>query len=200
MSRQVSANIRAQKKYIEWLRTAHANAGSKEAMLVAEGEINMTAFVAASQDFGFMGSSIGVLAGGATEAACSRAIRIAALLVEFVTACGARMQEGVLTLMQMPRMTALLNRLKQNRTPLQYVVALTNPSTGGEAASCSVLGEVQIAESRAPIGFAGPGVIEETVRERFPEGFQHAGFLLEQGKTDRVTRCKQILRELAAIA
>ncbi len=189
-----------QKKYSERLRSAQAKNGSPDAIVVAEGEILKTRFVVAAQDFGFMGGSMGMYVGNAIDTACDAAIKYSAPLVVFSAAGGARMQEGIFSLMQMPRTTVSLNKLKQNSKPLPYIVVLTNPTTGGVTASFAMLGDVQIAEPKALIGFAGPRVIEQTIREKLPEGFQRAEYLLEHGMIDRVVHRSDIRNELATIA
>ena len=186
-----------QKKYPERLKAAQKQTGEKEAMLVAEGEIGRTPIVAAAQDFEFMGGSMGMYVGNAIIAAAERAVALKRPLVLFSAAGGARMQEGILSLMQMPRTTVAVQMLKEARLP--YVVVLTHPTTGGVTASYAMLGDVQIAEPNALICFAGPRVIEQTIREKLPEGFQRAEYLLEHGMLDRVTHRKQLRDELVSI-
>ena len=193
-------NFRDQKKYSDRLRAAQAKVGSSDAIIVAEGEILKTRFVVAAQDFDFMGGSMGMYVGNAISAACDAAIRLSAPLVVFSAAGGARMQEGIFSLMQMPRTTVALNRLKLNRKPLPYIVVLTNPTTGGVTASYAMLGDVQIAEPKALIGFAGPRVIEQTIREKLPEGVQRSEYLLEHGMLDRVVHRSRIREEIATVA
>ena len=193
-------NFRDQKKYSDRLRSARAKVGSSDAILVAEGEILKTRFVVAAQDFDFMGGSMGMYVGNAIGAACDAAIRLSAPLAVFSAAGGARMQEGIFSLMQMPRTTVSLNRLKRGPKPLPYIVVLTNPTTGGVTASYAMLGDVQIAEPKALIGFAGPRVIEQTIREQLPEGFQRSEYLLEHGMLDKVVHRSRIREEIATIA
>lgn len=193
-------NFRDQRKYSDRLRSTQAKVGSTDAILVAEGEILKTKFVVAAQDFDFMGGSMGMYVGNAIGAACDAAIRLSAPLAVFSTAGGARMQEGIFSLMQMPRTTVSLNRLKRGPKPLPYIVVLTNPTTGGVTASYAMLGDVQIAEPRALIGFAGPRVIEQTIREQLPEGFQRSEYLLEHGMLDKVVHRSRIREEIATIA
>jgi acetyl-CoA carboxylase carboxyl transferase subunit beta len=145
-------------------------------MLVAEGEINRTPIVAAAQDFAFMAGSMGMYVGNAIIAAAERAVKLKRPLVLFSASGGARMQEGMLSLMQMPRTTVAVQMLKEAGLP--YIVVLTHPTTGGVTASYAMLGDVQIAEPNAQIGFAGARVIEQTIREKLPEGFQRAEYLL----------------------
>ena len=193
-------NFRDQKKYTDRLRTTQAKVGSTDAIMVAEGEILKTRFVVAAQDFDFMGGSMGMYVGNAIGAACDAAIKLSAPLAVFSAAGGARMQEGIFSLMQMPRTTVSLNRLKRGPNPLPYIVVLTNPTTGGVTASYAMLGDVQIAEPKALIGFAGPRVIEQTIREKLPEGFQRSEYLLEHGMLDKVVHRSKIREEIATIA
>lgn len=189
--------FRDQKRYGERMRAAQRQTGEKEAMLVAEGEIGRMTVVAAAQDFGFMGGSMGMYVGNAILAGAQRAIARKAPLVLFAAAGGARMQEGILSLMQMPRSTVAVQMLAEAGLP--YVVVLTHPTTGGVTASYAMLGDVQIAEPGALICFAGPRVIEQTIREKLPEGFQRAEYLLEHGMLDRVTHRKALRDELIVI-
>ena len=189
--------FRDQKKYPERLKAAQKTTGEREAMLVAEGEIGRTPIVAAAQDFSFMGGSMGMYVGNAIIAACERAIERKAPLVIFSAAGGARMQEGILSLMQMPRTTVALQMLKEAGLP--YICVLTHPTTGGVTASYAMLGDVQIAEPNALICFAGPRVIEQTIREKLPEGFQRAEYLLDHGMLDRVVHRKNLRDELIVI-
>lgn len=186
-----------QKKYPDRMKAAQKATGEKEAMLVAEGEMGRTPIVAAAQDFSFMGGSMGMHVGNAIIAAAQRAVELKRPLVLFSAAGGARMQEGILSLMQMPRSTVAVQMLKEARLP--YVVVLTHPTTGGVTASYAMLGDVQIAEPNALICFAGPRVIEQTIREKLPEGFQRAEYLLEHGMLDRVTHRKKLREELVSI-
>ncbi|KGJ03321.1 acetyl-CoA carboxylase, carboxyltransferase subunit beta [Paracoccus sphaerophysae] len=186
-----------QKKYPERLKAAQKQTGEKEAMLVAEGEVGRTPIVAAAQDFSFMGGSMGMYVGNAILAAAERAVALKRPLVLFSAAGGARMQEGILSLMQMPRTIVAVQMLKEANLP--YVVVLTHPTTGGVTASYAMLGDVQIAEPNALICFAGPRVIEQTIREKLPEGFQRAEYLLEHGMLDRVTHRKKLREELVSI-
>ncbi|MDO5658238.1 MAG: acetyl-CoA carboxylase, carboxyltransferase subunit beta [Paracoccus sp. (in: a-proteobacteria)] len=189
--------FRDQKKYPERMKAAQKATGEKEAMLVAEGEMGRTPIVAAAQDFSFMGGSMGMYVGNAIVAAAQRAVQLGRPLVLFSAAGGARMQEGILSLMQMPRSTVAVQMLKEAGLP--YIVVLTHPTTGGVTASYAMLGDVQIAEPNALICFAGPRVIEQTIREKLPEGFQRAEYLLEHGMLDRVTHRKELRDELISI-
>ncbi len=190
-------HFKDQKKYPERIKAARAATGDKEAMLVAEGEIARTPVVAAAQDFAFMAGSMGMYVGNALIAAADRAVKLKRPLVVFTAAGGARMQEGILSLMQMPRTTVAVQMVQEAGLP--YIAVLTHPTTGGVTASYAMLGDVQIAEPNALICFAGPRVIEQTIREKLPEGFQRAEYLLDHGMLDRVTHRKQMRDELAGI-
>ena len=186
-----------QKRYPDRMKAAVKSTGEKEAMLVAEGEILRTPIVAACQDFSFMAGSMGMYVGNAIIAAAERAVKLKRPLVLFSAAGGARMQEGILSLMQMPRTTVAVEMLKEANLP--YIVVLTHPTTGGVTASYAMLGDVHIAEPNALICFAGPRVIEQTIREKLPEGFQRAEYLLEHGMLDRVTHRSKLKSELVTI-
>lgn len=189
--------FRDQKKYPDRLKAAQKATAEKEAMLVAEGEIGRTPIVAAAQDFSFMAGSMGMYVGNAIIAAAERAVKLKRPLVLFSAAGGARMQEGILSLMQMPRTTVAVELLREAKLP--YIVVLTHPTTGGVTASYAMLGDVHIAEPGALICFAGPRVIEQTIREKLPEGFQRAEYLLDHGMLDRVTHRRKMRDELVAI-
>jgi len=189
--------FRDQKRYPDRMKAAQKASGEREAMLVAEGELGRAPVVMAAQDFGFMAGSMGMYVGNAIIAACERAVQRKAPLILFPAAGGARMQEGILSLMQMPRTTVALQMLRDAGLP--YICVLTHPTTGGVTASYAMLGDVQIAEPNALICFAGPRVIEQTIREKLPEGFQRAEYLLDHGMLDRVTNRKQMRDELITI-
>ncbi|QIE46634.1 acetyl-CoA carboxylase carboxyltransferase subunit beta [Pseudohalocynthiibacter aestuariivivens] len=190
-------HFRDQKKYPERMKAAQKATGEKEAMLVATGEIGRTPIVAAAQDFSFMAGSMGMYVGNAIIAAAETAVKLKRPLILFSAAGGARMQEGILSLMQMPRTTVAVQMLKEAGLP--YIVVLTHPTTGGVTASYAMLGDVQIAEPGALICFAGPRVIEQTIREKLPEGFQRAEYLLDHGMLDRVTPRPKMRDELISI-
>ena len=190
-------NFKDQKKYTDRLKTATKDGDHKEAMLVVEGEISRTPVVAACQDFSFMGGSMGMYVGNAIIAAAKSAIKLKRPLILFSAAGGARMQEGILSLMQMPRTTVAVAMLKEAKLP--YIVVLTHPTTGGVTASYAMLGDIHIAEPNALICFAGPRVIEQTIREKLPEGFQRAEYLLDHGMLDRVIHRKNMKEELVNI-
>lgn len=189
--------FRDQKKYPDRLKAAQKASGERDAMLVAEGEIWRTPIVAAAQDFSFMAGSMGMYVGNAIIAGAERAVKTKKPFVLFSASGGARMQEGLMSLMQMPRTTVALQMLKEAGLP--YIVVLTHPTTGGVTASYAMLGDVQIAEPNAQIGFAGARVIEQTIREKLPEGFQRAEYLLDHGMLDRVTHRKAMKDELVTI-
>ena len=189
--------FRDQKKYVDRIREARKTTGEKEAMLVAEGEANRTPIVAVAHDFSFMAGSMGMYVGNAIVAAAERAVELRRPLVLFSAAGGARMQEGILSLMQMPRTTVAIQMLKEAGLP--YIVVLTHPTTGGVTASYAMLGDVQIAEPGALICFAGPRGIEQTIREKLPEGFQRAEYLLDHGMLGRVTPRGRLKDEIVAI-
>tara|TARA_R110000851_G_scaffold302523_1_gene459344 strand:+ start:1142 stop:2086 length:945 start_codon:yes stop_codon:yes gene_type:complete len=190
-------HFRDQKKYPDRLKAAQKQTSEAEAMLVAKGEIGRTQIVAAGQDFSFMAGSMGMYVGNAIIAAVQEAVKLKAPLILFSAAGGARMQEGILSLMQMPRTTVAVQMLKEAGLP--YIVVLTHPTTGGVTASYAMLGDVQIAEPGALICFAGPRVIEQTIREKLPEGFQRAEYLLDHGMLDRVTPRTKLRDELIEI-
>ncbi len=189
--------FRDQKKYPDRMKAAQKKTGEKEAMLVATGEIGRTPIVAAAQDFSFMGGSMGMYVGNAIIAAAQEAVKLKRPLILFSAAGGARMQEGILSLMQMPRTTVAVEMLKEANLP--YIVVLTHPTTGGVTASYAMLGDVHISEPNALICFAGPRVIEQTIREKLPEGFQRAEYLLDHGMLDRVTKRTEMRDELITI-
>ena len=172
------------KSYRDRLTAARKATGSKDAMSIGFGEIDGTPAVVVVQDFAFMGGSLGMAAGEGFIAAARAAIGRKVPLVCFTAAGGARMQEGALSLMQMARSTLAVQELKDAQLP--YVVVLTDPTTGGVTASYAMLGDIHLAEPGALIGFAGPRVIETTIREKLPPGFQRSEYLQEKGMVDRV--------------
>lgn len=190
--------FRDQKKYPDRMKSAKKNTGEDEAMLVAEGEIWRTPMVIAGQNFKFMGGSMGMAVGNAIVTGIRRAIETKCPFVIFTAAGGARMQEGILSLMQMPRTTVAVQMLKEAGLP--FVIVLTHPTTGGVTASYAMLGDIHMAEPNALIGFAGARVIEQTIREKLPEGFQRAEYLLDHGMIDRVVARKDIRDELVTVS
>ena len=189
--------FRDSKKYADRIKAARANTGDSDAMQAAYGTIDGHAAVVAVQDFAFMGGSMGVAVGEAFVAAAEEAVRRRVPFVAFTAAGGARMQEGILSLMQMPRSTVAIQRLR--RAGLPYIVVLTDPTTGGVTASYAMLGDIQIAEPGALIGFAGQRVIEQTIREKLPDGFQRAEYLLDHGMVDMVVRRHELKATLARV-
>ena len=189
--------FRDQKRYSERMRDARKKTDEVEAMLVAHGTIFGLPVVTAGQDFGFMGGSMGMAVGNALLKAAETAITQQAPLVVFAAAGGARMQEGILSLMQMPRTTVAVQMLREARLP--FVVVMTHPTTGGVTASYAMLGDVHLAEPDALICFAGPRVIEQTIREKLPEGFQRSEYLLDHGMIDRVVKRGDMRDELGTM-
>ena len=187
-------NFKDKKKYVDRIRDTRKKTGENEAMLVVEGNLGRSKVVVAGQDFKFMGGSMGRSVGNAIIAGIERAIKIRSPFILFAAAGGARMQESILSLMQMPRSTAAVQMLREAALP--YIVILTNPTTGGVTASYAMLGDIQIAEPNALICFAGPRVIEQTIREKLPEGFQRAEYLLEHGMLDNVLHRSKMRDEL----
>ena len=176
--------FRDEKRYVDRLKDARAKTALEDAVVAATGTIEGLPIMAAVQDFAFMGGSLGMAAGESIIRAFEVACEQRRPMVLFAASGGARMQEGILSLMQLPRTTVAVDRLKEAGLP--YVVVLTNPTTGGVTASYAMLGDVHIAEPGALIGFAGPRVIEQTIREKLPEGFQRAEYLMEHGMVDMV--------------
>lgn len=172
------------KPYRERLVQARKAAGRKDTMAIGFGDVGGTPCVVIVQDFSFMGGSLGMAAGEAFVKAAQEAVARDVPLVCFTAAGGARMQEGALSLMQMARSTLAIQEIKAARLP--YIVVLTDPTTGGVTASYAMLGDVHLAEPGALIGFAGPRVIETTIREKLPPGFQRSEYLQEKGMVDRV--------------
>ena len=182
--REDPLRFRDSKRYTDRLKTARSSTDQRDALINAVGKIEGHTAVVGVQDFAFMGGSMGVAVGAAFVAGVERAIKKRCPYILFTAAGGARMQEGILSLMQMPRTTVALAKLREAGLP--YIVVLTDPTTGGVTASYAMLGDVQIAEPDALIGFAGQRVIEQTIREKLPEGFQRAEYLLEHGMIDMV--------------
>jgi acetyl-CoA carboxylase carboxyl transferase subunit beta len=189
--------FRDSKKYIDRLKAARTATGDRDAFANAHGRIGGREAVIGVQDFAFMGGSMGVAVGEAFVAGVQTAIKRGAPYIAITAAGGARMQEGILSLMQMPRATVALQRLR--RAGLPYIVVLTDPTTGGVTASYAMLGDVHIAEPKALIGFAGQRVIENTIREKLPEGFQRAEYLLDHGMIDMVVERKALAETLGRL-
>jgi acetyl-CoA carboxylase carboxyl transferase subunit beta len=176
--------FRDERRYTDRLKEARQKTGLQDAILAGHGKLDGLPIVMAVQDFAFMGGSLGMAAGEAIIASMRRAVEMKAPYVLFASSGGARMQEGILSLMQLPRTTVAVQELREVRLP--YVVVLTHPVTGGVTASYAMLGDVHLAEPGALIGFAGPRVIEQTIREKLPEGFQRAEYLRDHGMVDMV--------------
>ena len=187
--------FRDEKKYIDRLKDNRRKTGQQDAMRAAYGTVDGVGVVglgklddlpvtAAVQDFDFMGGSLGMAAGEAVVTGAETAVKRGTPFILFAASGGARMQEGILSLMQMPRTTIAVQMVKEAGLP--YIVVLTNPTTGGVTASYAMLGDVNLAEPGALIGFAGPRVIEQTIREKLPEGFQRSEFLFDKGMVDMV--------------
>ncbi|WP_420391451.1 acetyl-CoA carboxylase, carboxyltransferase subunit beta [Acuticoccus sp.] len=189
--------FRDERRYQDRLRDARAKTGREDAVTLAKGTIETLPVVVAVQDFGFMGGSLGMAAGEAIVTGAQTARAEGTPYVLFAASGGARMQEGILSLMQMPRTTAAIIGLREAGLP--YVVVLTNPTTGGVTASYAMLGDVHIAEPGALIGFAGPRVIEQTIRETLPEGFQRAEYLYDHGMVDMVVHRHELRPTLARL-
>jgi acetyl-CoA carboxylase carboxyl transferase subunit beta len=186
-----------QKRYADRLRDARNKTGDRDAVQVALGKIQGRKSVIAVQDFQFMGGSLGMAAGEAVVTAGQTALENNAPLIMVAAAGGARMQEGILSLMQMPRTTVIVQQLRERGLP--YIVVLTDPTTGGVTASYGMLGDIQIAEPGALIGFAGPRVIQDTIKEKLPEGFQRAEYLLEHGMIDMVVHRHKLPETLGRV-
>lgn len=176
--------FRDERRYTDRLKDARAKTGLNDAIKIGYGTLDELPLVAAVQDFDFMGGSLGMAAGEAVVTALQLAVEKQTPFVMFAASGGARMQEGILSLMQMPRTTVAVQELREARLP--YIVVLTNPTTGGVTASYAMLGDIHIAEPGALIGFAGPRVIEQTIREKLPDGFQRAEYLRDHGMVDMV--------------
>ncbi|MEP5938740.1 MAG: acetyl-CoA carboxylase, carboxyltransferase subunit beta [Erythrobacter sp.] len=185
------------KKYTERLKQARAKNPHRDAFSVGSGAIHGNPAVVGVQDFGFMGGSMGMAVGTAFCAGAERALTRKCAYIVVTAAGGARMQEGILSLMQMPKATVMTRRLKEAGLP--YIVVLTDPTTGGVTASYAMLGDIQIAEPGALIGFAGQRVIKDTIRENLPEGFQRAEYLRKHGMVDMVVPRAEMKETLATV-
>jgi acetyl-CoA carboxylase carboxyl transferase subunit beta len=185
------------KKYPDRIKAARLATGETDAMISGFGRIDGQPAVISVQDFAFMGGSMGMAVGEAFVAAVQEAVVNKCPYVIFTAAGGARMQEGILSLMQMPRSTVAIQMLREAGLP--YIVVLTDPTTGGVTASYAMLGDIQIAEPGALVGFAGQRVIEQTIREKLPEGFQRAEYLLEHGMIDMVTHRHELKATLSQL-
>jgi acetyl-CoA carboxylase carboxyl transferase subunit beta len=189
--------FRDERRYTDRLKDARSKTGLQDAVIAGAGRLEGQRIVAAVQDFDFLGGSLGTAAGEAVIAAMRAAVKRGTPFILYAASGGARMQEGILSLMQMPRTTVAVQELREACLP--YIVVLTHPTTGGVTASYAMLGDVQIAEPGALIGFAGPRVIEQTIREQLPNGFQRAEYLHDHGMIDMVVHRHQLRSTLARI-
>ena len=185
------------KRYTDRLKDYRAKTNNPDAVRLAAGKLETMRVVVGVQDFDFMGGSLGMAAGEAIITGMMEAVKRKTPFIMFTASGGARMQEGMFSLMQMPRTTVAVQRLRDARLP--YIVVLTNPTTGGVTASYAMLGDIHIAEPGAVIGFAGARVIEQTIRERLPEGFQRAEYLKEHGMVDMVVSRQDMRATLARL-
>lgn len=189
--------FRDQKRYVDRLRENRAKTGLNDSIINATGTLEGMEIVTTLHDFAFMGGSLGMAAGEAIIKGFETAIEKKCPMVLFAQSGGARMQEGILSLMQLPRTTVAVEMLKEAGLP--YIVVLTNPTTGGVSASYAMLGDIHIAEPGAVIGFAGARVIEQTIREKLPEGFQRSEYLLDHGMVDMVVERKELRPTIARL-
>ena len=189
--------FRDERRYTDRLKDARAKTGAVDSVHLGAGTVEDVPVIAAVQDFDFMGGSLGMAAGEAVITGLMAARERELPFVLFAASGGARMQEGVLALMQLPRTTVAVDAFREVKKP--YIVVLTHPTTGGVTASYAMLGDIHLAEPGALIGFAGPRVIEQTIREKLPEGFQRAEFLLEHGMVDAVVHRHQLRPTIARL-
>ncbi len=189
--------FRDERRYTDRLKDARSKTGLTDAVLAGAGRLEGQRIGAAAQDFDFLGGSLGTAAGDAVISAMRAAVKREAPFILFAASGGARMQEGILSLMQMPRTTVAVQEMREAKLP--YIVVLTHPTTGGVTASYAMLGDIHIAEPGALIGFAGPRVIEQTIREQLPNGFQRAEYLHDHGMVDMVVHRHALRGTLARI-
>ena len=189
--------FRDEKRYVDRLKEARAKTGMADAFKIGFGRVSGLPTTIAVQDFAFMAGSLGMAGGEAFVRGAETALEKRTPYVLFSASGGARMQEGILSLMQMPRTTVAVRRLRAARLP--YIVVLTNPTTGGVTASYAMLGDVHLAEPGALICFAGPRVIEQTIREKLPDGFQRAEYLREHGMVDQVVHRHQLKETISRL-
>jgi len=190
--------FRAEKRYVDQLKDAKAKSGVEDSVQAGFGNVAEQPMVIAVQDMGFIGGSLGMAAGDAIIAAMRFAVSKRCPFVMFVASGGARMQEGILSLMQLPRTTIAVQDLRAAKLP--YIVVLTNPTTGGVTASYAMLGDVHLAEPNAIIGFAGQRVIEQTIREKLPQGFQRSEYLKDHGMVDMVVPRHEMKSTVSRVA
>jgi acetyl-CoA carboxylase carboxyl transferase subunit beta len=195
--REDPLRFRDTKRYTDRVKVARTANGERDALVNARGKLGRRKVIVGVQDFAFMGGSMGIAVGASFLAGVRAAIAQRSPYILFTAAGGARMQEGILSLMQMPRTTVALAELREAGLP--YIVVLTDPTTGGVTASYAMLGDVQLAEPGALIGFAGQRVIEQTIREKLPEGFQRAEYLLEHGMIDMVVSRGDLKEKLSLL-
>ncbi len=189
--------FRDERRYTDRLRDARAKTGAVDSVQIGAGTVEGVPVISAVQDFDFMGGSLGMAAGEAVITGLLAARERRKPFVLFAASGGARMQEGVLALMQLPRTTVAVDAFRDEKLP--YIVVLTHPTTGGVTASYAMLGDIHLAEPGALIGFAGPRVIEQTIREKLPDGFQRAEYLLEHGMIDQVVHRHQLRPTIARL-
>lgn len=185
------------KRYRDRLHAAQKQTGEKDALVAMEGQLEGLPVVVAAFDFNFMGGSMGSVVGEKFVRAANRALEKNIPFICFATSGGARMQEALFSLMQMAKTSAALEKLKHQGTP--YVSVMLDPCFGGVSASLALLGDINVAEPNALIGFAGPRVIEQTVREKLPEGFQRSEFLMEKGAIDMIVERQDLRPTLARV-
>ncbi len=190
-------HFKDQKKYSDRIKAAQKSAGERDAFVTLRGRMKGRDLVAGAFDFAYMGGSMGSVVGERFSLGAEKALEIGSPFVSFASSGGARMQESLFSLMQMAKTSAALGKLRAAGLP--YVSVLTHPTTGGVSASFAMLGDINIAEPGALIGFAGPRVIEQTVREKLPEGFQRSEFLLEHGAIDQICDRRQLRDRLAEL-
>ena len=189
--------FRDRKRYSDRLKDAQSKSGEADAIIVAQGKMNGIVVVIAAFNFEFMGGSMGMAVGEGLVTAAELAVEKNAALIAIPASGGARMQEGILSLMQMPRSVIAVDKVKEAGLP--FIVLLTDPTTGGVSASFAMLGDIHVSEPGAVIGFAGARVIEETIREKLPEGFQRAEYLLDHGIVDLVVARKDLKDQMSRL-
>ena len=185
------------KKYSDRMKIAQKKTNHKDAAIIAKGNIGNTKAVVFILDFNFMGGSMGQFVGEGFKLACEKAVELNCPFISIASSGGARMQEGIVSLMQLPKTVAAVNMLDHNKVP--YISVLTHPTTGGVSASFAMLGDIIIAEKGSMIGFAGKRVIEETIKEQLPEDFQTAEYLLDHGMIDMVVHRKELSQKLSEV-
>jgi acetyl-CoA carboxylase carboxyl transferase subunit beta len=190
-------HFKDQKKYADRIKSSQKATGERDALVAVQGQLKGHPICVAAFEFRFMGGSMGAVVGERFALAAERAVELRCPLVCFSATGGARMQEGLFSLMQMAKTSAALGRLRKAGLP--FVSVLTHPTTGGVSASLGMLGDINVGEPQALIGFAGPRVIEQTVRETLPEGFQRSEFLVEHGAVDLIIDRREMREKLAAL-